>query len=112
MPKLSAIKNRVEEIKIDYQGHEINVTYRPSGLSTQQAMELQAADKTDNKAVMTSLVRGLCALVVTWDVLGDDGQPLPVEEDVILATFPPDLVILMANTIGEHNRPNAGKSDT
>jgi hypothetical protein len=74
---LSNLKNDKRTVTAHYFGDECGVTYRPSELTP--TVESAIRDAEGN----TVLVDTLCKLIVAWEVMGDDGQPLPIEPDTL-----------------------------
>jgi hypothetical protein len=74
---LSHMKNDKRTLTVHYFGDECNVTYRPSALTpvTENALR----DAEDN----TTLIDTLAEMIVAWDVLDEEGKPLPIEADVL-----------------------------
>lgn len=83
--KLSDLQNKVKKIEVAYQDEILQVTYRvnvvtPGFLS----------DKPD-------LYEQLRRVVVSWDILDEDGQQ--IEPDLILKKLPVQLLDLILQTI-------------
>lgn len=75
--KVSNLKNNKRTVTGEYFGDTFEVVYRPNGLTPTIEDELREA--ASNKV----LVEKICGLIVQWDVLGEDGKPLPIKPDVL-----------------------------
>lgn len=79
---ISALTANRRTLDIDFSGETLRVTYRPAAINAaQEARELE--DKADGKHVL-SVIRTITETVVSWDLMGDDGQPLPLTEDALM----------------------------
>lgn len=74
---LANIKNDKRTVTVNYFGDTCEVTYKPSALTPTVENELREAE--DNSV----LIDTLCDMLTAWDVLGEDGAPLPIEVKVL-----------------------------
>ena len=80
--KFSALINRTASIVVPYRNDEINVTFFTEKLTpTYKAQLLKMADE---QADLEAEVRMLADLIQTWDVLGEDDEPVPVTYEFLL----------------------------
>ena len=82
---LAHLKRNTRTLVLEYAGEQVNVTYKPGAMSP--ALSLEMADPATNLPVVTVLEQTL----VSWDVIGDDAQPLAVDHDTLL-TLPSDFL--------------------
>lgn len=78
---LGNIKNDKRTLNINTMWGDCEVTYKPSALTPTIEDELRAADDT------RVLIDVLCDMLMAWDVVDEDGQPLPLTPEV-LSTIP------------------------
>jgi hypothetical protein len=77
-----------------YEGQQVSITYTKEKESPAFLREQRSL------AVEDELVRFLAATLVTWDVLDDDNQPWPTDEDG-LAVLGFDFLLAVTRAIGE-----------
>ncbi len=78
---IAALAANRRTVNIDFDGDTLKVVYRPSAINAaQEHRELE--DKAVGKYVL-SIIHTLTETIVSWDLLGDDGQPLPLTEDAL-----------------------------
>lgn len=102
--KLSALRTRkLPPIEVD--GGDLNIEYlRPTPQYADQCADaLGTAEKSATKTVAALIL----PLIAAWDLLGDDGEPLPITEENLLM-LPQD--ILMQIQSGIHEREIAPKN--
>jgi hypothetical protein len=78
---ISALAANRRTVNIDFSGETLRVTYKPSAINASQE-ERELADKETGHHVL-SIIRTLTETIVSWDLLGEDGQPLPLTEDAL-----------------------------
>lgn len=74
---LANIKNDKRTVTINYFGEECQVTYKPSVLTPTVEDELRAAEDTG------ALIETLCDMITAWEVVGENGEPLPIAPEVM-----------------------------
>lgn len=101
--RLSAITADRRTVKVPFGDDSLSLTYRPSAINAvQEARELEEREKGRHlQAQATSLAE----IITSWDILDDEGQPLPVSEEVI-ATFGLDVVSKVTRAILDDLLPN------
>lgn len=108
--KISDIKREERTTTISFDSGDLNVTYRPNVFTPATIAELASVtDGSDNAAVLEqneSFVRQLCELLVNWDLIGDDGEVIPIEPEAV-AKVPLSVFQVVMRHIGEENRPEA-----
>lgn len=100
---------------VEYQGETVTFTYRPSAITPQMQlvairMQTLADEKGDSApsemaALMNNFVEVITNLIATWDVLGDDGQPLPVNKEWV-SQMPLSFLSALFSAAVEDMRPN------
>ena len=78
---LSALTADRRTVRVPFGDDTLTLTYRPSAVNAkQEARELEEREKGQH---LMAQARSLAEIVESWDVLGDDGQPLPVSAEVL-----------------------------
>jgi len=98
--KLSA---NTATVAVEIDGETLNVVYRPSGLTPETEDRLQEMVKEQRGGA--SLIVLLREILVSWDLLDDNDQPLPVDERT-LRGLPITLLSRVAEAISDDMRPN------
>lgn|SRR5690606_25094579 len=92
----------------DEDGEEtLNITYRPSAMTP--AVEAEMHQAISRRQGGAALVAPLSHLIVTWDVVDEAGEPLPVTTEV-LNMLPIDFLSRIITEIGRDMNPNAGEA--
>lgn len=74
------LQRNTRNLTFEFLGETVNVTYRPGALTP--ALSVEIADAATQLPIVTALER----LLVSWDVLGEDGQtPLPITHAVLVS---------------------------
>ena len=103
--KLSPLTATTRQIDVDYYGSAVAVTYRPGVLTPDEDDRIQAAREANT--LTDALIDLLMRMLVTWDVEGDDGKPLPIEA-ATLRVLPNALLLKIMAAVQEDMVPNAG----
>lgn len=75
---VSHLKNDKRNLDLEYSGETVHIVYKPSELTPTVMAEMREANEEGNDFFTTDI---LCKLLVEWDVMGEDGQPLPIVFD-------------------------------
>jgi hypothetical protein len=79
--RLSDLSADRRTVKVPFGDDTLTLVCKPSALNAiQEARELE--DRAVGRVVM-SQARSLAELIISWDLLDDDGKPLPVSEEVL-----------------------------
>ncbi len=101
--RLSALTADRRTITVPFGDDSLTLTYKPSAINAvQEARELE--ERASGKHLLAQ-ARSLKEILTGWDVLDDDGAPVPIAEDV-LATFGLDVVSKMTRAILDDLLPN------
>jgi hypothetical protein len=100
--RLSAVRTRkLPPIPMDDEG-DLNIVYnRPT---PEYADRAQAALSTAETSASKSVVAFLLPLIAEWDLLGDDDQPLEINEQNLLL-LPQDVLTQIQSQINERENP-------
>jgi len=97
--KLSDLQKQTRPLTLDFSGEQINVIYRPGAITP--ALTARFVDMSNAEAVPI--------IVAEWDILGDDGQPLPVTAE-ICETLPLEFLrAVVREVIADSASPKANK---
>lgn len=102
--RLSELRANVRTVAIPVDGDVLNVTYRPSGITPEVEDRLDEA--TSKQRIGESLMTLLAAALVSWDLLGDDGKPLPVTVET-MRVLPLSFLAKLVQAVTADMRPNA-----
>ena len=102
--KIGDLSKEVREISFVFADETVNLSYKV-GKYTGEA-ELRLSEAQTDKQPVNGLVNLLDGMLVSWDVLEDDGKPMPVTVEN-LRRLPVNFLAEVANTITEDMRPNA-----
>lgn len=72
--QLSKLVNATADLTIALGDDELNVTYRVNAITPAYLA------RYENEKSVTGFVSAIKELVVSWDLLGDDGQPVPIDD--------------------------------
>ena len=75
--KLSDILNDERKITIPYKGEKINITYKPSAFC--EANRKKVGEYTFLDSYLCFMLN---EAIIEWDILDDDGNPVPVTSDI------------------------------
>lgn len=106
---LSNLKNDKRTVSGEYFGDTFQVTYKPSEYTLDVEASLQNPGKDEEGNDQSSndiLIDTLCKMVTAWDVLGETGEPLPIDP-VVLRRLPVSLLSHMMQTMREDMTPKA-----
>jgi uncharacterized protein YccT (UPF0319 family) len=79
--RLSALTADRRTIKVSFGDDTLTLTYKPSAINAvQEARELEDREKGHH---LMSQARSLAEIIASWDLQDDDGQPVPVEAEVL-----------------------------
>lgn len=89
-------------VAIEVDGETLNVLYRPSGLTP--AVQETLRELVQEQRAGMSLVTVLRGTLVEWDLLDEEGKPLPTDE-ATLQELPIVFLAQVAEAISEDMRP-------
>lgn len=92
-------RGETRDLTVEFEGDTIQLTVRPRACPVSFYEELQGAE---GAASVRLLAQMLCKMVASWDVL-DNGQPVPLEEAVLME-WPGDVLSGLANAVAEGMR--------
>lgn len=93
-----------EDLEGPVEDRTINVTVNPGSLTPAKQARLQAADEDDS----ATLAEMIADLISEWDLLGDDGEVIPLTLESLMNT--PILVLAMVlNAVTEEFQAGASE---
>lgn len=95
-------------VNLEWNGQHFTVAYRPSVFTSKfQKDYLKVIKKTETDA--ESVAWWISRIVISWDIMGDDGQPLPLTEEWLADQDVVDVPFLwwLVGQINEDRRPKA-----
>lgn len=113
--KFRDLMKETKQATVDFGGETVNFSYRPSAITPQMQlvavrMQSMGDDKEENVPsdigdLMEDFVQVICNLIFEWDVLGEDGKPLPVNENWV-SQMPLSFLSALFGAAVENMRPN------
>lgn len=101
--RLSAMKAKITESSLDWDGEVVAFAYRPNEFTMEMADDIQeAAEKEDLSAVSAMLA----PIVEWWDVLDDDDQRIPATAEN-MRRFPLNFLLKIMGAITADQDPEA-----
>lgn len=76
--RVSAVRNATACVKVAVGDDELTVRYAPNRYTPRFEEQLQAAGEKS-----LSLARMVAALVIEWDLLGDEDEPYPLTQEAL-----------------------------
>ncbi len=107
--RISHLSKDRRSIVIPVGDEALNIVYRPGGLTPETEDRLH--ELTEEQRGGAALVAFLRDLIVSWDLLDDQGKPLPVDETT-LRLLPTGFLSMMVQTIVDDMRPNLMSAGT
>lgn len=89
-------KEITRTLTVEYAGESAGVTYYPHKVTKTLIREVAASDGDG----IDKLIKQLELLIASWEVLGEDGKPLPPTAEV-MAEFPLDFLTAIMRAINE-----------
>lgn len=79
--RASALAADRKPLQIVFDQGDLNLVYKPSAINAAQE-EREIADKATGRTIM-AYINSLVETVTSWDLLDDDGQPLPITKEAL-----------------------------
>lgn len=84
--RLSDVKNNSRNVVVPFGEYEVNVKYRPQAMT---AVEEDVFQKMlTDESYVNACVQLILDIVIEWDVLDDDDQPLLITAEICRETLP------------------------
>jgi hypothetical protein len=101
--RLSAMKAKVKESHLDWDGERVDFAYKPNEFTMELADEIQAAADDENLTMVSSM---LAPIIVWWDVLDDEDQRIDATADN-MRRFPLNFLLKIMGAITEDQDPES-----
>lgn len=109
--RLSRIKGDTRTVTLNFgEEGDLTVTYRP-GVMTPAREEQLVIDEREGRGVR-AVVSLLAEMVVDWDLLDDDGQPIARDVDVLMSSLPADVLVMLLDAIKRVDSPGEANGAT
>lgn len=82
MARTSKGRNRTETLVVHHGGESCDIVIRPAALVVRDQIEVQRLEGAEQSEFLVGI---LSRFLVSWDVLDDDDQPIPVTEEALAA---------------------------
>ena len=106
--RIGQISHDLRTVTVSFAGETFTVTYRTSGFTPETEDRLFALLESQRGA--SAIVEVLAACLDSWEVLGDDGKPLPPTKEN-LRRLPVVFLNAVVTAIYEDMRPNPPRSE-
>jgi hypothetical protein len=100
--KLHELAAKTRALEIPYAGDKVVFAYYPARFTPQVAFK--ASDMANAPIPVVALAELLAEVIAEWDILGENGKPLPVTQEWI-NQMPSDLLEAIIVAVGEDMRP-------
>ena len=95
--RLSKTASAAKHTRIDFgDDGDLNIAWNQGRLTGARQDEITAAMKTGEARPLYGV---LVDVVVSWDLLGDDGSPLPLDAEALYQSMPIDLAATILTTL-------------
>lgn len=109
--RIADLLKKTRPITVEVEGETIALDYRPLWFNSR--VEGQLRDAREGKLASEDLVLMFCECVATWEVLGPDGQMLPITPAAIAEyDVPHTFLRLVLNAVAEDQRVGKGIAPT
>jgi hypothetical protein len=119
--KLSDLMAKTRSVTLTYAGESVTLEVRVDVITGKLMAEMATIEKpvSDPSEVvgrLESISRFLCRLVASWDVLGDDEQPFPLEPERVSESIPVAFMIaclqVATSSVGESSASGVTSGET
>ena len=101
--RLSAMKAKVQESHLDWDGERVDFAYKPNEFTMELADEIQVAAEKENLSLVSAM---LAPIIVWWDVLDDNDERIePVAEN--MKRFPLNFLLRIMEAITKDQDPES-----
>ncbi len=90
--KLSAYLSKTKQIQVDFEGETLTIDYKPNVVTP---TFLDSLEGLNNRQ---SVHKQICASVQSWDLVNDEGQVLPINDET-LQTLPTGFTVRVLEAI-------------
>jgi len=118
--RISQAKSKAVELEVEFDEGSLNIVYRPISYSLNELDEMQAESvktggtKDERKARMSRIATMISKMIVSWDLEGDNGEPIDPTDISALQDIPSNIFTEIIMAVKEHNevgKASASNSD-
>lgn len=111
--RISDLRKETRSVSFEWEGETVNLKYRPGAVTAQMQMSAAGiATLGDNAGLVVeylgNYIESMASLIAEWDVLGEDGTPIPISVETMELLTLPFIFAMFGAIMGAYN-PN-GKS--
>lgn len=99
--RLSAMKAKVQEAHLDWDGERVDFAYKPNEFTMELADEISAAAEKEDLSMVSSM---LAPIIVWWDVLDDQDERIEPSPDN-MRRFPLNFLLRIMDAITKDQNP-------
>lgn len=99
--RLSAMKAKVQETHLEWDGETVDFAYKPNEFTMELADDISAAAEKEDLGMVSAM---LSPIIVWWDVLDDEDNRIPPTPEN-MRRFPLNFLLRIMNTITEDQNP-------
>ena len=104
MPRLSKLREKTEPFRVEILGDAITGRYRPYAITGKRLDELTEQIIADGDARKTN-AQTIAEMISEWDLEGENGKPIALEAEAIMAEIPPRLTTEILVGLGSQQSP-------
>lgn len=101
--KISDVKSGTQTVKVEWDGEQASVEYSPTAFTPGMIHDLASEED------VIQVVELLDALLVSWDVLDDDGAALPTDKETLMG-MPFTFLVRVMETVRKDMQPSGEAS--
>jgi len=106
--RVNELKSMSRTVKVEFFGESCDVTYALGAITTEMQDEIRLATETGDESFLIAQFRHI---VTGWDVLGEDGEPLPLTEEALRPLPIPFLASVLEQVVTDRgNSPKGSNS--
>lgn len=101
--RLSAMKAKVTETSLDWDGETVAFAYKPNEFTMELADEIQVAAEREDLSSVSAM---LSPIIVWWDVLDDQDERIDANAEN-MRKFPLNFLLRIMSSITEDQNPES-----
>lgn len=102
--RLADLRKETRPITFEFAGEPVTVSYSPGAFTPELEDEANLAEANHQLRAMAQM---LSKILVAWDVMGDDGQALPVTLELLRAMPAQFLAAILKGIMDDNTVPKA-----
>lgn len=101
--RLSAMKAKVTETTLDWDGESVDFAYKPNEFTMELADQIEKEAEDENLSMVAAM---LAPLIIWWDVLDDEDERIPPSPEN-MRRFPLPFLLKIMEAITADQNPEA-----